>query len=137
MTNLDVVRDYVLCRDTTFVTGTLTDEGEIDGGFRPLTLRKNMRIHCGEIDGGSENNCVIRDGSFGLTSIENNFEDATVINTGVIVRGVTFDDAAEIAVLIGLAGGFRFIDCVFTVRTCCDITYSRSATPSAHLHEYM
>jgi hypothetical protein len=73
-----------------------------------------MHIWCGEIGGGSENNCVISRGSFGLTSIPNNFDPPTV-NNNVIVQGVTFVNAALYGVLIGLAGGFQFIDCIFDV----------------------
>lgn len=114
VTDLDVVRNYVLCADTTFFTGFLTTNGDILGGDKPLTLRKNMHIWCGEVGGGSENNCIISRGSFGLTSIPNNFEPPTV-NNNVIVQGVTFENAALYGVLIGLAGGFQFIDCIFDV----------------------
>ena len=113
-TNLDVERNYVLCANTTFLTGFLTTNGEILGGDKPLTLRKNMHIYCGEIGGGSENNCVISRGSFGLTSIPNNFDPPT-FNNNVIVQGVTFENAALFAVLIALAGEFQFIDCKFIV----------------------
>jgi hypothetical protein len=114
VTDLEVVRDYVLCADTTFFTGFLTTNGDILGGDKPLTLRKNMHIHCGEIGGSVKNNCIISRGSFGLTSIPNNFDPPTV-NTGVVVRGVTFENAALYGILIGLAGDFQFIDCIFTV----------------------
>jgi hypothetical protein len=114
VTDLDVVRNYVLCANTIFYTGFLTTNGDILGGDKPLTLRKNMHIWCGEIGGGSENSCVISRGSFGLTSIPNNFDPPTV-NNNVIVQGVTFVNAALYGVLIGLAGGFQFIDCIFDV----------------------
>ena len=120
VTDLDVVRNYVLCADTTFFTGFLTTNGDILGGDKPLTLRKNMHVWCGEIGGGSENNCVISRGSFGLTSIPNNFDPPTV-NNNVIVQGVTFENAALYGVLIGLAGGFQFIDCIFDVSSLDDL----------------
>lgn len=114
VTDLDVVRNYILCADTTFFTGFLTTNGDILGGDKPLTLRKNMHVWCGEIGGGSENNCVISRGSFGMTSIPNNFDPPT-LNNNVIVQGVTFENAALYGILIGLAGGFQFIDCIFDV----------------------
>ena len=123
VTDIEVVRNYVLCANTTFFTGFLTTNGDILGGDKPLTLRKNMHIYCGEIDGSSDNNCVVSRGSFGLTSIPNNFDPPT-FNGNVIVQGVTFENAALYAVLIGQAGGFQFIDCIFSVsltdsfRTC-------------------
>jgi hypothetical protein len=112
VTNIEVVRDYVLCADTIFTTGLLTTNGDILLGEMPLTLRKNMHIHCGEIGGSSDNNCIIRGGSFGVVSFENNFEETTV-NDNVLVQGVTFQDIALYGMLLGLPGNFRFVDCIF------------------------
>lgn len=114
VTDLEVVRTYILCANTTFFPGFLTNNDEILGGDRPLTLRKNMQILCGKT-GSSVNNCVISRGSFALTSIPSNFDPPTV-NTGVVVKGVTFDNAFVVGILIQLPGEFQFIDCIFTVR---------------------
>jgi hypothetical protein len=115
VTNLTVARTYILCPNTTFNTGFLsTTTDEIIAGDRPLTLRKNMKVLCGE-SGSSANNCVIAKGSFLLTSLPSNFDPPT-INTGVVVMGVTFDNAALFAVLLQLPGTFKFVDCIFTVR---------------------
>ena len=92
----------------------LTNSEEILGGQRPLTLRKNMHILCGET-GSSANNCVITTGSFALTSLPSNFDPPTV-NAGVVVQGVTFDNAALVGMLIEVPGEFKFIDCIYTVR---------------------
>jgi hypothetical protein len=114
VTDLEAVRTYILCADTPFVTGFVTNNGDILGGQTPLTLRKNMHILCGET-GSSANNCVIATGSYALTSLEANFDPPTV-NTGVVVQGVTFDNAATIGMLIAFPGEFKFIDCIYTVR---------------------
>jgi hypothetical protein len=115
VTDLEVVRTYILCANTIFYTGFVTTSGEILGGDKPLTLRKNMHIYCGDETGSSANNCIVSRGSFGLTSIPANYDPPTV-NTGVIVQGVTFDNAALFAMLLGLAGEFKFIDCIYSVR---------------------
>ena len=113
VTNINVIRTYVLCANTTFFTGFLTQNGDILGGDKPPTLRRKMRILCG-YEGRSSDNCTISRGSFGLTSIPNNFDPPT-FNNDVVIQGVTFENAAEYGVLIGLAGGFQFIDCIFVV----------------------
>jgi len=113
-TDINVVRNYVLCAYTTFSTGYVNADGEIILGGKPLTLRKHMHIYCGEIGGSSDYNCVITRGSFGLTSIPNNFDPPTY-NSNVLVQGLTFKDTALYGVLIGLAGSFRFVDCIFSV----------------------
>jgi hypothetical protein len=122
VTNIEVVRDYVLCADTVFTTGLLTTNGDILLGDMPLTLRKNMRIHCGDIGGSSDNNCVIRGGSFGVVSFGNNFEETTV-NDNVLVQGVTFQDIALYGMLLGLPGNFRFVDCIFVVCMTCALSF--------------
>lgn len=115
VTDLEVVRTYILCPNTTFVTGFLTNNGDILGGDIPLTLRKNMHILCGN-DGKRSNGCKISQGSYGLTSIPANF-DTQVENAGVIVQGVVFESLAVYGLLIGVAGSFQFIDCAITVCT--------------------
>ena len=115
VTDLEVVRTYILCANTTFLTGFVTTDGEILGGQQPLTVRKNMHVYCGDETGSSANNCIVSRGSFGLTSLPSNYDPPT-INTGVIVQGVTFDSAAFIGTLLGLAGEFKFIDCKYSVR---------------------
>jgi hypothetical protein len=115
VTDIEVVRTYILCANTTFITGFVTTDGEINGGQMPLTLRKNMHVYCGDETGSSANNCIIYRGSFGLTSLPANFDPPTV-NTGVIVQGVTFDNAALYGMLLQLAGEFKFIDCIYSVR---------------------
>ena len=115
VTDIEVVRTYILCANTTFITGFVTTDGEILGGQMPLTLRKNMHVYCGDETGSSANNCIIYRGSFGLTSLPANFDPPTV-NTGVIVQGVTFDNAALFGMLLQLAGEFKFIDCIYSVR---------------------
>ena len=112
VTDTTVNRTYILCPETTFETGFVTVEGDIFG-MPPLTLRRNMHIFCGE-DGSSSNNCLITTGTFGLTSIPANFEPP-VLSENVLVQGVTFSNNADFALLIGLAGSFKFIDCVFKV----------------------
>jgi hypothetical protein len=115
VTDLEVVRTYILCASTTFHNGFLTTSGDILGGDKPLTLLKNMHIYCGDEKGSSDNNCIVSRGSFGVTSIPANYDPPTV-NTGVIVQGVTFDNAAISGMLLGLAGEFKFIDCIYSVR---------------------
>ena len=73
-----------------------------------------MRIYCGQVGGSSENNCIISRGSLGLASMPGIF-DFDSYNNGVLIQGVTFEDAADVAVFIAFAGSFQFIDCIFRV----------------------
>jgi len=114
VTNIDAVRNYVLCANTTFQTGYVTDSGQILSGTEPLTVRRNMHIYCGEVGGSSDNNCVVSQGSFGITSIQGNFENSTV-NDNVLIQGITFENNADFAVFIQLPGSYQFVDCVFRV----------------------
>jgi len=114
-TDLDVVRNYVLCPNTLFVTDVILIGDEPESV--PLTLRKNMHIYCGEIGGSSDNNCTITGGT-SLTSIPNNFVPPT-FNDNVLIQGVTFDASLQYAALIALPGRFQFIDCIFSVSRLC------------------
>ena len=112
--DIDVTRTYVLCENTTFITGNLNDTGDFIDGGRPLSLRRKMRILCG-YQGRSSDNCTITRGSFGATSIPDNFDPPPTYNNDVLIQGVTFEDAHAYAVLIQLPGSFQFVDCIFKV----------------------
>lgn len=111
LTSTDERREYQLCPDTTFVTGTI--EGTtLVGGQTPLNLRPNVSIRCGE-DGSRSNNCVIT-GGIGLLGTPGNFGDQSL--EGVEIQGITFRNLTSVTFFIGpINGAITVTDCAFLV----------------------
>mmetsp|Transcript_24773 Transcript_24773/g.37396 ORF Transcript_24773/g.37396 Transcript_24773/m.37396 type:complete len:783 (-) Transcript_24773:924-3272(-) len=99
-------RDYILCPNTTFVTGVIVS-GTVPENDFPLNLMANMTIKCGE-SGERSNNCIITGGT-GLIGSPNN-----VGNGGLIqILGVTFSDIYDSVFMMRGAGLLEVIDCAF------------------------
>lgn len=112
VTDTSVRRDYVLCRDTVFTTDLIL-VGPVEK--RPLTLRENMYIWCGEIGGSSANNCTITGGTL-LTAFPRTFDPPSNEYNNVLVQGITFRAAFQYAILIGqIPGDITFVDCIIIV----------------------
>ena len=109
-------REYVLCQRTTFETGILNRDGDVEAGFFPLAVRGNSTVKCGRL-GRRDRECVIAFGSVGLLLAP--FERASLepIDYGVTrFIGLTFDDLITSPVFADLAyGTIIFEDCAFLV----------------------
>jgi hypothetical protein len=117
-TNLNKVREYVICAGTIIEPGVADPvTGDITGGDFPLALRKNAHVKCGR-DGSSSNNCIVDGtGSFAVfANAELIFQDSDMSN--VIIEGLTFDSwilANQQAIIAGGSrGNIEFRDCKFT-----------------------
>ena len=103
-------RTYILCPDTTYELGSA---GTAVSSLPVVINRPNMRVLCG-FDGKRENNCVISGGEtqlvvfneFGLSLSDNDVNN-------VQIRGITFQMAEKVNVVVALAGNIKLIDCVF------------------------
>jgi len=113
VTDVSVVRDYILCSDTVFRTSRFAGFGDKES----LYVRENMHIHCGGIGGSSDNNCTIT-GGIGLLAIGGYFQFEANFEDNVRIQGVTFKDAFENAMVLSLPGRFDFVDCIFAVSGC-------------------
>ena len=126
-------RTYILCPNTEFTLADKIESGlAVSQGESPLILSKsNVRIQCGD-DGSSENNCVLRGGSFQLGFMRS-IDDGSSSQwfhkpiSNVVIRGVTFMGATEHNVLARNEGSLTLVDCV--VR-CYSIWRSRALTKS-------
>lgn len=113
ITDTSEPRSYVLCPETTFVTGIL-EAGVLVEGQAPLNLRPNVSIQCGE-SGSRTNNCVVT-GGIGLLGTAANFGDASL--GSVAITGVTFSELTSVTFFIRLLNGdITVTDCAFLVRT--------------------
>jgi hypothetical protein len=105
---------YKLCPNTVFDIGFNNASGYCcENGYPPLWPRKDTTYQCGD-DGSSANNCTLRGGSTQVMSFAPhfNFED----KTNAVFRGLTFEDAKDMATLMLTYGDFTFDDCIFKVR---------------------
>jgi hypothetical protein len=104
---------YKLCPNTVFNMGFLDDSNIccVDG-YPPMWPRKDTTYQCGD-DGSSSNNCILRGGSTHVISFpfHYNFEE----KTGAVFKGITFEQAADISILLVSEGDFTFDDCIFQV----------------------
>jgi hypothetical protein len=105
---------YTLCPNTVFNMGYLNASNVccVDG-YPPMWPRKDTTYQCGD-DGSSSNNCILRGGSYQVTSFPFHFSYEE--KTGAVFKGITFEQAAEVSVLLVNAGDFTFVDCIFQVR---------------------
>lgn len=106
------LRVYKLCPHTTY---DLADSFEPDGtarnGQHPLLMgRSNILVQCGD-DGKSEDDCVLRGGLFQLGFLDE-FETGRPVENATI-RGITFQQALSMNVLIQHTGDLTIEDCIF------------------------
>lgn len=97
----------VLCANTIFNIGNIEDD-EVVGGSMPLIAFPNVRYLCGQ-DGSSANNCVVKGGNTQFW----NLPGAEI--GSVSVRGITFEDAAFVSILLQGTGEISFVDCIVRV----------------------
>jgi hypothetical protein len=105
---------YKLCPNTVFNMGYVNASGYCcDDGYPPMWPRKDTTYQCGD-DGSSSNNCVLRGGSTQITSFSFHFNFQE--KTGAVFKGITFEQAEDISILLVGEGDFTFVDCIFQVR---------------------
>jgi len=105
--DVSVPREVVLCPDTEYIFGKLTDDGTVANGFSSFSPQSNLHLKCGK-NGSSSNNCVFLDGDFIFV-----FFTETTVN--VTIQGVTIEAAGRGASLFVGPGDITFVDCVFRV----------------------
>eukprot|EP00542_Grammatophora_oceanica_P016651 CAMPEP_0194029770 /NCGR_PEP_ID=MMETSP0009_2-20130614/3425_1 /TAXON_ID=210454 /ORGANISM="Grammatophora oceanica, Strain CCMP 410" /LENGTH=471 /DNA_ID=CAMNT_0038669543 /DNA_START=21 /DNA_END=1436 /DNA_ORIENTATION=+ len=116
VTDLNETRTYILCTDTSFITGAVNPDGFASAQF-PLVPRSNMIVLCGE-DGTSDGNCTIT-GASGVLSAQDlqgsdaYFPDDDDFVTGFYVSGVTFANlTSSIIFNDGILGDLTFNDII-------------------------
>jgi hypothetical protein len=105
---------FKLCPNTVFEMGFLNASNICCiNGPNPLWPRKYTTVQCGD-DGSSKNNCTLRGGSSQAISFpyHYNFE----IKTESIMKGLTFENAKDISILMLGVGDVTFDDCIIKVR---------------------
>jgi hypothetical protein len=108
-----ILRKYVLCPDTTYKLGVISETGEINGQ-PPIQLRPNVVYQCGR-NGRQADNCILDGGDFGLTSFYGVFEGIYETVDNVEIRGLTFRSQKMFSAVMEAAGDIVFIDCAFLV----------------------
>jgi hypothetical protein len=104
---------YKLCPNTVFEMGFLNASNVCCvNGHPPLWPRRDTTYQCGD-DGSSANNCTLRGGTLHVISYNEQFSSEE--KTNAVFKGLTFEDAAEIAILMTAYGDFTYDDCVFKV----------------------
>jgi hypothetical protein len=104
---------FTLCPNTVFDIGfNDADQYCCINGPPPMHPRRSTTIQCGD-DGSSANNCTFRSGSTQVFSFSLHFNGEVKSNTAF--KGITFEDAAQISLLLLTDGEFLFDDCIIQV----------------------
>jgi hypothetical protein len=105
--NPNVDTTVILCPNTTFDIGNIEDDEVVDGSM-PLIAFPNVQYLCGQ-EGSSVNNCVLKGG-------DTQFWNPPGAEIGIVsVRGITFEDASFVSILLQGTGEISFVDCIVRV----------------------
>jgi hypothetical protein len=105
---------FVICPNTRFKLGVPNSEGNCcTDGYRPIQLRKNTEYLCGA-DGSSKNSCVLVGGQYQVLTTTDSYNQED--KTGIVLKGLTFEDGGNAGALLVAPGDVTFIDCIFEVR---------------------
>lgn len=106
-------KTYILCSNSVIQVGRLGPDGECcTGGVDPLWPRRDVTYQCGE-DGSSANNCTLVGGAVHVLGFKYMFNNEP--KTDAVFRGITFDAAYDISILMIAPGTYFFHDCIFKV----------------------
>jgi hypothetical protein len=110
-----VYREYILCPNTDFIIGRQVGRRKYEGGFEPISPRRNVGYKCGK-EGLLSNNCKIIDGTFQLISFDVQFAAAQYEpHTNVTISGLHFEAGFFGTALLANRGSITFNDCAFKV----------------------
>jgi hypothetical protein len=105
---------FKLCPNTIFDMGFLNASNVCCiNGPNPLWPRKYTTVQCGD-DGSSKNNCTLRGGSSQAISFPYHYNSE--IKTESIMKGLTFENGKDLAILLLGTGDVTFDDCIIKVR---------------------
>jgi hypothetical protein len=132
LTDFSVVRQYILCPETTFTIGRQDHYGTtlFDTGSHMIHLRPNLHIQCGD-SGSRTNNCVISGGTVqmdGTAFFGSNSTSGTALSN-VIITGLTFTNVEKHHIWIEQPGDVVIRDCVFQVRCLVYFSNARRIQP--------
>jgi hypothetical protein len=112
--NSTVYREYILCPNTDYIMGRQVN-GKTEGGFEPISPRRNVAYKCGK-EGLLSNNCRIIDGNFQLVSFNSQWEESQYEpHTNVTISGLTFEAGNFGTTLLANRGHITFNECAFRV----------------------
>lgn len=106
---------YIFCPNTVYDFGIILGNATLINGFKPIFTRSRSTYQCGE-DGLSSNNCIFRGGTIQVFHDPSHYNESDVV--GVVMKGLTFDDAQTGSIFLLASGDITFADCIFRVRTC-------------------
>ena len=125
VTDTSIVREYVLCPNTSFYTGDIN----LEGGQSPLTVKSNCTLLCG-VDGKSTNNCTIQDSDNGMAFRSQmwGYKQIDKKVEQIAVHGVTFRNMScggidetchQFASVVSIRTDIdlSFVDCIFEVKS--------------------
>ena len=99
-----------LCSNVIFPIGNQTNDVWLDGQ-PPLMARSHTHFKCGS-DGSSSRSCILLGGQIQFWSPRTDGDQAV---ENVVVQGVTFQSADDVAILMENSGDISFVDCIVQV----------------------
>jgi len=116
VTDFSLLREYTLCRGTTYEIGTLSANNEfiLNSGQAMFPIRSNMYIKCG--NGGANEGCFVSGGDVqvdGTNLFGNDFDSIH----NVTFEGFTFQNTQRYGIWATKPGSITFRECTFKSNT--------------------